>query len=132
MNALSKPTEKNSALINNYVKKNCERTGLQLHPMDDVSDAVITGLAMHMDQLKRPLCPCRFYPDKQEAVDEREWLCPCADMKNYKYCHCMLFVTAEGMPVTEHLPEDHDGRATYGEIADPAPEKGRRGQHLPR
>ncbi|WP_425411302.1 ferredoxin-thioredoxin reductase catalytic domain-containing protein [Maridesulfovibrio hydrothermalis] len=132
MKALSQPTEKSVMLINNYVKKNCKRTGLNLHPMADVSDAVTTGLAMHMDQLKRPLCPCRFYPDKQEAVQERDWLCPCGDMKNYKYCHCMLFVNAEGMPITEHLPEGHEGRETYGEIADPAPERGRRGQHLPK
>ncbi|WP_320170129.1 ferredoxin-thioredoxin reductase catalytic domain-containing protein [Maridesulfovibrio sp.] len=123
---MSQPTEKSLALITNYVKKNCARTGLQLHPMEDVSEAVITGLAMHLDQLKRPLCPCRFYPDKQVAVDEREWLCPCADMKHYKYCHCMLFVTESGMPVTEHLPEDHEGRLTYGLIADPAPDKWRR------
>lgn len=128
---MSQPSEKSSALISNYVKKNCARTGLNLHPMEDVANAVTTGLAMHLDELKRPLCPCRFYPDKKEAVKEREWLCPCSDMKNYKYCHCMLFVNKEGMPVTEHLPSDHDGRQTYGLVIDPCPEKGRRGQHLP-
>lgn len=123
MIALSQPTEKNVKLISTYVEKYCDRTGLNLHPMKDVSDAVTTGLAMHLDELKRPLCPCRFYPDKQQAVAEREWLCPCSDMKEYKYCHCMLFVNEEGMPVTEHLPEDHEGRQTYGDIADPAPAK---------
>ena len=129
---MSQPTEKNLSLIQNYVKKNCERTGLQLHPMPEVSEAVTTGLASHMDSLKRPLCPCRFYPDKAEAVQEREWLCPCNDMKEYKYCHCMLFVTEDGMPVTEHLPAEHEGKAVYGNIADPVPERGRKGQHMPK
>lgn len=122
------PSEKNLNLIQNYVRKNSERVGLQMHPMPEVTEAVITGLAKHMDDLKKPLCPCRFYPDKLEAVKERTWLCPCEDMKKYKYCHCLLFVTKNGHPVTEHLPEDHEGRATYGFVADPAPEKGRKGQ----
>lgn len=125
VNLLSQPTEKNLKLIQNYANKNCIRTGLQLHPMPEVSESVIMGLATHMDELKRPLCPCRFYPDKEEAVQEREWLCPCWDMKKYKFCHCMLFVNEEGFPVTEHLPEDSDGVAAYGRVADPAPEKGR-------
>jgi ferredoxin-thioredoxin reductase catalytic chain len=38
----------------------------------------------------------------------------------------MLFVTEDGMPVTEHLPEGHEGRQAYGMISDPAPEIGRR------
>lgn len=104
---------------------------MQLHSMPEVSDSVIMGLASHMDEFKRPLCPCRFYPDKAEAVEERTWLCPCDDMKVYKYCHCMLFVSPSGNPVTEHLPEDHEGRATYGLVEDPAPEKGRKGQQVP-
>jgi len=130
VNSLPQPTKKTLTLIRNYVKKNCERTGLNLHPMPEVSEAVITGLAMHMDDLKRPLCPCRFYPDKEEAVKEHKRLCPCVDMKEYKYCHCLLFVNAEGNPVTEHLPEEHNGREVYGNIVDPAPERGRKGQHM--
>ena len=125
------PSEKNLNLIQNYVKKNSERVGLKMHPMPDVTEAVIGGLAKHMDDLKKPLCPCRFYPDKQEAVKERTWLCPCEDMKKYKYCHCLLFVGEDGNPVTEHLPEDHEGRTSYGFVADPAPEKGRKGQRMP-
>ena len=27
--------------------------------------------------------------------------------------------------MTEHLPDDHEGRAIYGEISDPHPERGR-------
>lgn len=128
---MTQPSEKNLKLIQNYVRKNCKRTGLQLHPMPEVSEAVITGLASHMDEFKKPLCPCRFYQDKKEAIKDREWLCPCSDMKQYKYCHCMLFVTEDGFPVAEHLPEDHEGRSVYGEVIDPAPDRGRIGQHMP-
>jgi len=37
----------------------------------------------------------------------------------------MLFVTEEGLPITEHLPEDHEGLQMYGEVKDPTPNKGR-------
>ena len=46
-------------------------------------------------------------------------------MQIYNYCHCLLFVTAEGLPITEHLPADHEGREMYGEVKDPTPDKGR-------
>ena len=121
---MNEPSENNIARIENYVAKNCERLGLQKHPQPDVTEGVIKGLAAHLDTLKRPLCPCQFYPDKAEAVAERTWICPCEDMRTYKFCHCLLFVNADGVPITEHLPEDHHGRASYGEVADPAADKG--------
>ena len=37
----------------------------------------------------------------------------------------MLFVTPEGLPITEHLPEEHEGRKIYGVVKDPHPDKGR-------
>jgi ferredoxin-thioredoxin reductase catalytic chain len=43
----------------------------------------------------------------------------------YKYCHCLLFVTKEGLPITEYLPEGHEGREIYGLVEDPTPEQGR-------
>ena len=73
----------------------------------------------------RPLCPCRFYPDKAEEVRRRTWLCACDDMRRYKYCHCLLFVRPDGLPVTEHLPEGHAGREAWGLVADPTPGTGR-------
>jgi ferredoxin-thioredoxin reductase catalytic chain len=71
------------------------------------------------------LCPCRFYPDKREEIKHRTWICPCDDMQIYKYCHCLLFVNEQGQPVTEHLPEGHEGRAIHGIVPDPTPGKGR-------
>ena len=37
----------------------------------------------------------------------------------------MLFVTEEGLPITEHLPGDHEGLEMYGVVKDPTPDKGR-------
>jgi ferredoxin-thioredoxin reductase catalytic chain len=46
-------------------------------------------------------------------------------MQIYKYCHCLLFVNEEGLPITEYLPEGHEGREIYGVVPDPTPEQGR-------
>jgi ferredoxin-thioredoxin reductase catalytic chain len=46
-------------------------------------------------------------------------------MQIYKYCHCLLFVDKAGLPITEYLPEDHEGRKIYGVVKDPTPDKGR-------
>jgi ferredoxin-thioredoxin reductase catalytic chain len=37
----------------------------------------------------------------------------------------MLFCDSEGLPITEHLPEGHEGREAYGLVKDPHPDKGR-------
>ena len=111
--------------MRNFVEKYCEKSGTSTHPDKSVTEAVVLGLAHHRQTLGKPLCPCRFYPDKQEEVKHRTWICACDDMQIYKYCHCLLFVTPEGLPITEYLPEDHDGRAAYGLVKDPTPEKGR-------
>jgi ferredoxin-thioredoxin reductase catalytic chain len=50
-------------------------------------------------------------------------------MQMYKYCHCLLFVREDGLPITEYLPEDHEGRQAYGIVTDPTPTKGRALRH---
>ena len=86
---------------------------------------VVEGLARHIELVGRPLCPCNFYPDPHAEAKQRRWICACDEMQKYKYCHCLLFVNEEGFPITEHLPEDHEGREAYGIIRDPNPDKGR-------
>jgi ferredoxin-thioredoxin reductase catalytic chain len=108
-----------------FVEKYCEKSGTTTHPDHEVTEAVIQGLAVHYETLGKPLCPCRFYPDKTEEIKHRTWICACDDMQIYKYCHCLLFVNKEGLPITEYLPEDHEGRKTYGLVTDPSPDKGR-------
>jgi ferredoxin-thioredoxin reductase catalytic chain len=34
-------------------------------------------------------------------------------------------VAEDGLPITEYLPEDHEGREIYGLVKDPHPDKGR-------
>ncbi len=111
--------------IRKYAEKYREATGTSFSPMPQVTEAVLLGLAHNMRELRRPLCPCNFYADKKEEIKHRRWLCPCDEMQMYKYCHCLLYVDGEGLPVTEHLPEGHEGREMYGLRPDPAPDKGR-------
>lgn len=56
---------------------------------------VIKGLAEHKVTLGTPLCPCRFYEDKEKEAKEGYWNCPCAPMRERHECHCMLFLTEE-------------------------------------
>ena len=119
------PSEAAMQKMRNFVQKYCEKSGTTTHPDPECAEGVILGLAANVDSIGRPLCPCRFYPDKNEEIKNRTWICACDDMQIYKYCHCLLFVTKEGLPITEHLPEDHEGRQMYGVVKDPTPEKGR-------
>ena len=121
----NEPNEKSIQRMRVFVEKYCEKSGTTVSPIEGVTEQVILGLAQNIDEIGRPLCPCRFYPDKNEEIKNRTWICACDDMQIYKYCHWMLFVNEDGFPITEYLPEDHEGRQTYGLIKDPNPEKGR-------
>jgi ferredoxin-thioredoxin reductase catalytic chain len=124
------PSERALHRIRDYVAKYCEKSGTSVHPERDVTEAVVLGLAAHIDELGRPLCPCNFYPDKAaELAAGRRWVCACDEMKRYKYRHCLLFVSPEGFPITEYLPEEHEGRQIYGLVTDPTPDQGREARH---
>jgi ferredoxin-thioredoxin reductase catalytic chain len=122
---MDQPSEKNMAKMWRYAEKYAEKSGSHFHPDRHITEGVVLGLAHHMDTLGRPLCPCNFYPNKQEEIKTRRWFCACNEMKKWKYCHCLLFVNEEGLPITEYLPEDHEGRQIYGLVKDPHPDKGR-------
>ena len=119
------PSEEAVRKMRVFVAKYNEKFGTTGSPVEGVTEQVILGLAKNVDELGRPLCPCRFYPDKNEEVKHRTWICACDDMQIYKYCHCLLFVDKEGAPITEYLPEDHEGRQIHGLVKDPHPDKGR-------
>ena len=123
------PSEKAMQRMRRLVENFTQKSGTYTSPVEGVTESVILGLAQNVDEVGRPLCPCRFYPDKTEEVKHRTWICPCDDMQIYKYCHCLLFVDKDGMPITEHLPEDHEGKEMYGRIEDPHPDKGRALRH---
>jgi ferredoxin-thioredoxin reductase catalytic chain len=122
---MAAPTDKSIDRIRKFVKAYCDKSGTATSPEEGVTESVVQGLAINLDELGRPLCPCRFYPDKKKEVQYRTWICACDDMQIYKYCHCLLFVTPQGQPITEYLPEEHEGRKTYGLVKDPTPDKGR-------
>ena len=124
------PSDANVQKMRRYVEKYWEKSGTTGHPNAEVTEAVVLGLAQNVEEVGRPLCPCNFYPDKQAEVDaSRRWVCACDEMKRYKYCHCLLFVNDEGLPITEYLPEDHEGREVYGLVRDPTPDRGREARH---
>lgn len=123
--AEKRPSDESLSRMRKLVEVYCKKSGTTTHPEKEVTELVVLGLASHLDELGKPLCPCRFYPDKKEEVRHRTWICPCDDMQIYKYCHCLLFVNEKGQPITEHLPAEHEGRGIYGLVEDPTPELGR-------
>ncbi|MCC6237520.1 MAG: ferredoxin:thioredoxin reductase [Dehalococcoidia bacterium] len=118
-------SEKNLERMRRYARTFAEKSGTYLHPHPEITEFLVIGLAKHIDELGRPLCPCNFYEDKVQEARSSEWICACDEMQRYKYCHCLLFVNEEGLPITEYLPPDHEGREIYGLIPDPIPDKGR-------
>ena len=126
---MAEPKQESLDKMWKFAKGFAEKSGTAMHPMPAVTEAVVKGLAMHMDELGKPLCPCNFYKDKQAEAKLRRWMCACDEMQIYKYCHCLLFVREDGMPITEYLPEGHEGREIYGVVTDPTPDKGRALKH---
>ncbi len=70
-----------------FVEGFAKKSGSYLHPQREITEFLVIGLAKHVDELGKPLCPCNFYIDKQTAVDEKEWICACEEMQRWKYCH---------------------------------------------
>src|SRR5215475_14745274 len=68
-----------------YARKYAEKSGTSLHPDRAVTETVVTGLARHIEQVGKPLCPCNFYPDPAAEAKQRRWICACDEMQKYKY-----------------------------------------------
>jgi ferredoxin-thioredoxin reductase catalytic chain len=62
------PSPEDLEKIRRFAERYAEKTGTTFHPDPEVTDAVIRGLARHRAELGRPLCPCRFYPDKAAEI----------------------------------------------------------------
>jgi ferredoxin-thioredoxin reductase catalytic chain len=73
---------------NSYAKK----TDTFFSQDPEITYSVIRGLAEHKVELGVPLCPCRFYEDKEASVKDGYWNCPCVPMRESGDCHCMLFL----------------------------------------
>ena len=70
-----------------FVEGFAKKSGSYLHPQRAITEFLVIGLAKHVDELKRPLCPCMFFEDKQAEIEKKEWICACDEMQRYKYCH---------------------------------------------
>lgn len=60
----------------------------------EVTNSVIQGLVKNKEQFGAPLCPCRYYDNKEDEISLAYWNCPCVPMRERKECHCMLFLTS--------------------------------------
>lgn len=89
--AMEKATKAMTAFTNKYL----ENTGTTLCSDKSVPAVVIKGLAEHKVNLGAPLCPCRFYDNKEAEAKDGYWNCPCVPMRERHECHCMLFLTEE-------------------------------------
>lgn len=89
--AMDKATKAMTAFTNTYLKN----TGTTLCSDKSIPAVVIKGLAEHKVNLGAPLCPCRFYDDKEAEVKDGYWNCPCVPMRERHECHCMLFLTED-------------------------------------
>lgn len=61
----------------------------------EVTESVIQGLSNNKNEFGAPLCPCRYYDNKEEEISLAYWNCPCVPMRERKECHCMLFLTPD-------------------------------------
>lgn len=98
---MQEPKEESVKKMWNYAEKFAAKSGSYLHPQREITESVVIGLALNIDNHGRPLCPCNFYPEKNpdgtwpeglylprdEEVKRRDWICACDEMQKYKYCH---------------------------------------------
>ena len=89
--AMEKATKAMTAFANKYL----ENTNTKLCSDKSIAAVVIKGLAEHKVDLGAPLCPCRFYEDKEAEAKDGYWNCPCVPMRERHECHCMLFLTED-------------------------------------
>lgn len=80
-------SEKSLTKMWKFVRSYAEKSGSSLHPQPEITEFLVIGLAKHVDELGRPLCPCNFYEDKEAEVKSSTWICPCDEMQRWKYCH---------------------------------------------
>jgi ferredoxin-thioredoxin reductase catalytic chain len=91
MSINSKVVEQMRLFAENYTKSTDTFFCIDL----EVTESVIQGLANNKEIFGAPLCPCRFYDNKEDEISLAYWNCPCVPMRERKECHCMLFLTPE-------------------------------------
>lgn len=89
--AVEKATKAMTAFSNKYIAN----TDTTYCSDMSIPAVVIKGLAEHKVSLGTPLCPCRYYEDKEKEAKDGFWNCPCVPMRERHECHCMLFLTED-------------------------------------
>lgn len=102
--AMEKATKAMTAFTNKYLTL----SKTKLCADKSVPAVVIKGLAEHKVTLGAPLCPCRFYDDKEAEAKDGYWNCPCVPMRERHECHCMLFLTDDNAFVGEETTIDYE------------------------
>jgi len=87
--------EKALKAMTNFSNKYISNTETKYCSDLSIPAVVIKGLAEHKVNLGAPLCPCRFYEDKEKEAKDGYWNCPCVPMRERHECHCMLFLTED-------------------------------------
>ena len=80
-------SEKNLQKMWKFARGFAEKSGSYLHPQQEITEFLVIGLAKHIEEVGRPLCPCNFYEDKQAEARNSTWICACDEMQKWKYCH---------------------------------------------
>ncbi len=78
---------RNIAKMWRFIESFARKSGSYLHPQREITEFLVIGLAKHIEEVGRPLCPCNFYEDKAEEATRSTWVCPCEEMQRWKYCH---------------------------------------------
>ncbi len=91
----NKSTTKSFEAMRKFSETYAKRTDTFFCADPSITMVVIEGLAKNKDELGAPLCPCRYYEDKEAEVKSTYWNCPCVPMRERKECHCMLFLTPD-------------------------------------
>lgn len=102
--AVEKATKAMTAFSNTYIKN----TDTKYCSDKSIPAVVIKGLAEHKVTLGAPLCPCRYYEDKEKEAKDGFWNCPCVPMRERHECHCMLFLTEDNDFVGEETNISYD------------------------
>eukprot|EP00568_Trieres_chinensis_P006638 CAMPEP_0183291098 /NCGR_PEP_ID=MMETSP0160_2-20130417/637_1 /TAXON_ID=2839 ORGANISM="Odontella Sinensis, Strain Grunow 1884" /NCGR_SAMPLE_ID=MMETSP0160_2 /ASSEMBLY_ACC=CAM_ASM_000250 /LENGTH=164 /DNA_ID=CAMNT_0025451853 /DNA_START=160 /DNA_END=654 /DNA_ORIENTATION=+ len=102
--ALAKATKAMTAFSNKYIANTDTKYCKDL----SIPAVVIKGLAEHKVSLGAPLCPCRYYEDKEKEARDGYWNCPCVPMRERHECHCMLFLTEDNDFAGEDTKIDYE------------------------
>ena len=114
-----------TGFTNSYLKK----TDTVLCSDPTIPAVVIKGLAEHKVSLGAPLCPCRFYDDKEKEAKDGYWNCPCVPMRERKECHCMLFLTEDNAFAGTEQNIDYEVRLLKERVKERREKSGRKSKN---